>query len=138
MARASAAAVDRLSTRSQDLAEADLPPPPPPLKPVPVIHTQAYLVQTQQLPQVSSCSHVVRAASAKTCSSFVRLRGCWPGCGNSLAWEYRCMQCLIPARCTSAALTSQVPQLLSSTDEFSQQQQHADLDSNALVWALKK
>lgn len=60
-----------------------MPPPPPPLKPVPVIHTQAYLVQTQQLPQV--------------------------------------------------------PQLLSSTDEVNQkQQQHADLDSNALVWALKK
>jgi hypothetical protein len=49
---------------------------------VPVIHTQAYLVQTQQLPQV--------------------------------------------------------PQLLSSTDELIQQQQHADLDSNALVWALRK
>lgn len=42
-----------LSTRSslpRDAVETlDLPPPPPPLKPVPIIHTTAYLQQTQQL-----------------------------------------------------------------------------------------
>lgn len=140
MARASAAAVDRLSTRSQDLAEADLPPPPPPLKPVPVIHTQAYLVQTQQLPQVSLRLCVIFVAAethAPCCAS--------PAAGQAMARPLglaacSSTQCLTAAPLRLCCLPSQVPQLLNSMDEPSQQlqQQHADLDSNALVWALKK
>lgn len=104
MARASAAAVDRLSTRIQDLAEADLPPPPPPLKPVPVIHTQAYLVQTQQLPQVSLRLCVVSVA-AEACT-LLCLTCFWPGYGDSSAWQHAAAHSAsLPPRCASAALT---------------------------------
>lgn len=45
----SAAAVNRLMSQQELVESLDLPPPPPPLKPVPIIHTTAYLQQTQQL-----------------------------------------------------------------------------------------
>jgi hypothetical protein len=44
------AALSSRSSSPRDAVETlDLPPPPPPLKPVPIIHTTAYLQQTQQL-----------------------------------------------------------------------------------------
>jgi hypothetical protein len=45
----SAAAVNRPMSQQELVDSLDLPPPPPPLKPVPIIHTTAYLRQTQQL-----------------------------------------------------------------------------------------
>jgi hypothetical protein len=49
MSRTPAALSSRSSSPRDAVETLDLPPPPPPLKPVPIIHTTAYLQQTQQL-----------------------------------------------------------------------------------------
>lgn len=49
MPRTPAALSSRISSPHDAVETLDLPPPPPPLKPVPIIHTTAYLQQTQQL-----------------------------------------------------------------------------------------
>lgn len=146
----------RLSALATSQQEVDcLPAPPPPLKPVPIIHTTAYLQQTHQL--------VVRASFLSWGLPCCLSRCLFVSYGRQplshTAWtdapaaHKLLLHPTTPTRVARVRLTSpaavcpprvlccsQVPPLQSSSDLDQQQmqQQQADLDSNAIVWALKK